>query len=52
MSLILITFLLQLPAILNGSANVIEASTNLVLAIDVLLKNELVCKLLITTFSL
>ncbi len=52
MSLILITYLLQLPAILNGAANVIEASTGLFLAIDVLLQNELVYKLLITTFSL
>ena len=50
MSLLIITFLLALADILNSFANLVEATSSLLLAINILLENELVTKLLSSTF--
>ncbi|MCO8055328.1 MULTISPECIES: hypothetical protein [Acinetobacter] len=52
MSLLIITFLLALADILNSCANLVEATSSLLLAINILLENELVTKLLSSTFNL
>ncbi|NWK51835.1 MULTISPECIES: hypothetical protein [unclassified Acinetobacter] len=52
MSLLIITFLLALADILNSFANLVEATSSLLLAINILLENELVTKLLSSTFNL
>ena len=51
-SLLIITFLLALADILNSFANLVEATSSLLLAINILLENELVTKLLSSTFNL
>ena len=48
-SLLIITFLLALADILNSFANLVEATSSLLLAINILLENELVTKLLSST---
>ena len=52
MSLLIITFLLAFADILNSFANLVEATSSLLLAINILLENELVTKLLSSTFNL
>ena len=52
MSLLIITFLLALADILNSFANLVEATSSLLLSINILLENELVTKLLSSTFNL
>ncbi|MFV5383095.1 hypothetical protein [Acinetobacter towneri] len=51
-SLLIITFLLALADILNSCANLVEATSSILLAINILLENELVTKLLSSTFNL
>lgn len=52
MSLLILIFLISLPKTLNGLANVIEAASNYLLALDVLLNNPIVTRLLVLAFNL